>query len=216
MLRKGFKGVTLIELLVVVLIIGILSTLLLQVLTGQSERARVAAAMSDIRTLEIAAHRYAIDLGVYPATNSIGTFTTTPFSSRGNGYLALCLLHSTSGNAYAPSSIKWSGPYVQADEGINITKAQGPTTALAKAQQFLDPWGSPYEYISSDYVSGIYGYEFYSATKLDESDPYFATETWYNPKTFQIISFGANRTTNTSDGLSSYGKDNVDDITNFK
>jgi prepilin-type N-terminal cleavage/methylation domain-containing protein len=212
MLRKGFKGVTLIELLVVVLIIGILSTLLLQVLTGQSERARVAAVRSDIKTLEIAAHRYAIDLGVYPMTNGIGTFSV-PFSRRGNGYLALCLLHSTSGNAYAPSSIKWSGPYVQADEGINITTTQG-TTALAIAQEFLDPWGSPYEYISSDYVGGVYGYVFYSATTLPATDPYFATETYYNPKTFQIISFGTNRTTDTS-SFSSFGKD-VDDITNFK
>jgi len=212
MLRKNFKGVTLIELLVVVLIIGILSTLLLQVLTGQSERARVAAARSDIKTLEIAAHRYAIDLGVYPKTNTPGDFTS-PFYRRGCGYLALCLLHSTSGNAYAPSSSKWGGPYVEADEGLNITTLQG-TTALATAQEFLDPWGGPYEYVSSDYVGGTYGYVLYSATTLPTTDPYFVTETYYNPKTFQIISFGTNRTTDTS-SLNNFGKD-VDDITNFK
>ncbi len=212
MFKKRFKGVTLIELLVVVLIIGILSTLLLQVLTGQSERARVAAARSDIKTLEIAAHRYAIDLGVYPTTNGLGSFTT-PFARRGNGYLALCLLHSTSGNAYAPSSIRWSGPYVEADEGINIGTTQG-TTALAIAQEFLDPWGSSYEYISSDYVGSTLGYVYYSGITLPTTDPFYATETYYNPKTFQIISFGPNMTTDTS-SFNNFGKD-VDDLTNFK
>lgn len=183
-------GVTMLELLVVVLIIGILSTIAVTVYVGQVERARVAAAYHTVRSLELAIARYELDVGQYPPSSSGPTVSpVSPLTpSVGCGYLQLALLHSLSGNVYQPLDKRWLGPYMEFDE-VQLSDLGGSPikSGTPKSQiQFLDPWGTPYTYTRhQDYAR-------FGGTKLWPSDPYRDTETYYNPKTIQIFSVGAN------------------------
>ncbi len=191
-MRRFLKsGVTLLELLVALLIIAILSTIAVSVYTGQVERARYARARSEIREIELACHRYEIDLGQFPPSGSFNVAATT--TNVGSGFLQLALLHSMSASAYQPADVRWQGPYMEFDESqLGAITDSGGNAAITSATDprrvvFLDPWGNPYIYIkSSNYVT-------YQATELPV-DLYPISirdsETWYNPTTFQIISMG--------------------------
>jgi len=64
--RNRAGAFTLVELLLVVTIIGILAGAVLINISGQSKRARVSRAGSDIATMESALSLYEMDLGDYP------------------------------------------------------------------------------------------------------------------------------------------------------
>ncbi len=182
---KRFRtvGVTLLELTVALLIIAILSSIAVSVYTGQVERARYARGRDEIRQLELACHRYEIDTGQYPPSGS----QTNP--TAGCGWLQLALLHSLSGDALRPIDFRWQGPYVDFDANQFGDLNGNPVTAALDIGdvQILDPWSTPYYYIrSTDYA--VLG-----GTQLPSSNPFFATETYYNPTTFQIVSFGRDR-----------------------
>jgi prepilin-type N-terminal cleavage/methylation domain-containing protein len=70
------KGFTLIELLVVIAVIGILSTVVLVLLSGVREDARDARRMSDLTQIGQAMEMYNISAGSYPDT-APGTDTVT-------------------------------------------------------------------------------------------------------------------------------------------
>ncbi len=69
--KKQRNGFTLIELMLVVVILAVLSALIVPKFTGQSKKAKVVAAKSDITTLELAIDTFEIHMGRYP-TNSEG------------------------------------------------------------------------------------------------------------------------------------------------
>lgn len=207
------KAFTMIELLVVILILGLLATMAVALFSKQVERARYAKARTTIAALELAINRYQIDVGSYPPSGT-GNLSG-PTSFQGSGMLELALVHSMSGNTSAPASNRWQGPYIDLKEqdlgtlaGIPIRDAD-PQPAPGEVQ-ILDPWHTPYRYVrccgsSSD------NYSVNEATQLPSTSPYAATEIWYNPSTFQIVSYGHNGTTLAAPniGLES------DDVTNF-
>ena len=209
-------GVTLIELLVVILIISILSTIATGVYTQQLGKAREARTRTEIRTLEVAIGQYYVDTGQYPPTGSGTTIapndlTVTPGTYDGSGYLTLALRTSLNANPQEPLSNRWRGPYVEWDmnrmgnlAGLAITTEEGEATPLG-AISFLDPYGMPYLYIRSD------DYEDRGGTELPPNNPFSASEIYFNPSTFQIISRGPNRQTLAPPQR---GMDE-DDITNF-
>lgn len=178
-------GVTLLELLVAMLIIAILSSIAVSVYTGQVERARYARARDEIRQLELACHRYEIDTGQFPPSGSQTAAT------QGCGWLQLALLHSLSGDALRPIDFRWQGPYIDFDYNQfgDLFGNPVPATVDKGDVQLLDPWRTPYLYIRFDTYVALGG------TQLPQTSPYFATETYYNPTTFQIISFGHDRQT---------------------
>lgn len=177
-------GVTLLELLVALLIIAILSSVAVSVYTGQVERARYARARDEIRQLEIACHRYEVDTGQFPPSGSLGVYA-------GCGWMQLALLHSLSASAVRPLDYRWQGPYMEFDANQFGTLAGGPIVSgiTPPELQILDPWKTPYLYIRNTEYGAA------NATLLPVSNPYRNTETWYNPTTFQIISFGRDRQT---------------------
>lgn len=65
--RKNNQGFTLIELLVVIAIIAILSSVVLASLDNAREKARVAKAKSEVRTLYQAVLRYNFDNNTWPS-----------------------------------------------------------------------------------------------------------------------------------------------------
>lgn len=55
-----------VEILVVVTILGILTTIVLTKMSGQSEKARIAATRTTIDNVKMAINQYEIELGKYP------------------------------------------------------------------------------------------------------------------------------------------------------
>lgn len=216
-MRKLFKnGVTLLELIVVVVIISILSTIAVGVYTKEILRAKYAKTRAEIRTLEIACQQYWVDTGVYPPSGSGATFApaalNTTGDAEGTGYLQLALRASLNNNLYSPLSKRWLGPYIEWDSnrlgdlsGNPITSAPGNTTAVGEVN-FLDPFGGAYYYIRAE------DYGARGGTELDSTDPFFASETYYNPSTFQIYSLGPNGSTLADPNRGTES----DDISNYK
>jgi len=60
------RAFTLIELMVVILIIGILAALIVPKLIGQTDKAKIAKATADVKTLSDALEHFRIDTGRYP------------------------------------------------------------------------------------------------------------------------------------------------------
>lgn len=222
-LRKAF---TLIEILVVVLILGLLASIIVGVYTTQVERARYAAARATIYSISLACERYRMDLGTYPPSGSgnlPGLTVSNP--AVGCGYLEAALLHSLSGQSSAPNSPLWQGPYLTIKReylgdlnGNRIDQiiADGGSVPAPGQLQILDPWGLPYRYVRfgpdpPGQSSLNDAYPNTGATRLPTAHPYFATETYYNPNTFQIVSRGPNGTTLPPPD---YGLDS-DDVSNF-
>lgn len=226
-------GVTLIELLVVVVIIGILATMATGVYTNQARRARISATHALIHDLEIAITRYEMDVGMLPPSGSSQDLPLPndgSFGSRrdGSGMLHLALIHSLSGNAWKPGTGLWDGPYIQPQAG-NVGAFQG--AEVAGNIDFLDPWGHPILYIHfNDYeeVSNAFtgGTELFRNSvdgqnpDLPAPNPYIAQgETFYNTRTYQLISYGPNGrslgVTIGSLGQIQYKGAGEDDINNF-
>jgi len=91
------RGFTLIELLVVILIIAILASLIVPQVMGNQDKAKVAAAQSDLRVLGDALDRYKLDVGSFPSTE--------------DGLAAL---------QNAPSDASgWHGPYLRKEIGAD-------------------------------------------------------------------------------------------------
>jgi prepilin-type N-terminal cleavage/methylation domain-containing protein len=188
-MKERKNGVTLMELLVVLLIIGILSTIAVGIYTQQIERARITAAKDTIYQLEVAAKTYEIDVGELPPSGS-GTIPGITASGTGSGYLQLALSSSLNGNALSPLDTRWFGPYIEIDINKLGDINGNPISASLSlgSVNILDPWKTPYYYVKNDDYASF-------GTERASSDPYRNTETYYNPSTFQIFSFGPNRQT---------------------
>lgn len=210
------KAFTLMELLVVVLILGLLATVAVGVYTNQVERARYAAARSTIAAVELAVSRYQLDLGEFPPSGSESDIALT---FEGNGRMYLALTRSMNGNTSEPASARWQGPYIDVKKlnlgDINGTPVDDLTTGsgtglLMGDIQILDPWGSPYRYVRSN-GSPSDNYTVNGATELPMSNPFYTTDRYYNPATFQIFSMGRNGSTL----LPPYRGTEEDDVNNF-
>ena len=208
-------GVTMIELLVVLAIIAILATIAVGQYEGSVTRAKIAGAFAEVRQIEQACERYRLDVGQYPPSSSSGTWTVGATAlaqdptGTGCGFMTLVLQHSLSGNASAPIDPRWKGPYLNLDREQFGDLQSNPITATTPLAmiQILDPWGNPYRYLRFDDYLAMGG------TELPATDPFAATERWYNVNTIQIVSQGPNGTTLAPPqyGLDTQG----DDVTNF-
>ncbi len=219
MRNRTDKGTTLIELLIVMIIIGLLSTVAVNVYIGKIELTKVAAAKSLINRISTALATYEVDLGQYPPSGS-GTqlapnqpdnlnYFTSSFNDVGSGYLFVALTRSLNGSSQAPLTILWRGPYITFHEREIGNPLGAPVTTEALPEyQILDPWGEPLIFIRGA------DYDNFLATERPTGSALTTLaypETFFGTGTFQIISKGPNRTTLAAPlrGLDS------DDVTNF-
>ena len=214
--KQKKTAVTLLELLVVVMIMGILASVAVTVYTGHVDRARVAACRDTIRQLELAVNRYEVDTGQLPPSSSGLTYAPDSLVYEGNatqgsfgsGYMRLALVQSLSGNMYEPLHYRWLGPYLELDEDQIGDRDGMPVTASTPKGyvQILDPWGLPFYYIKTADYSSLGG------TEYPNDHPFYATETYYNPSSFQIFSQGRNGSTYPVP----YRGEETDDVTNWR
>jgi len=66
-LRRGQEGFTLIELMVVIVIIGILATVVVPRFSGQTEKARIAAAKAELASMKTIIDIYYVENDSYPS-----------------------------------------------------------------------------------------------------------------------------------------------------
>jgi len=78
------RAFTLIELLVVILIIAILASLIVPQVMGNQDKAKVAAAKSDLRVLGDALDAYRLEVGNYPSTeDGLSALSNAPSDAQG-------------------------------------------------------------------------------------------------------------------------------------
>ena len=66
--RRNENGFTLIELLIVIVILGVLSGIVVFAVGGVTDRGKIAACKSDVKSVEVAAEAAFAQTGTYPAT----------------------------------------------------------------------------------------------------------------------------------------------------
>lgn len=214
MSRRSHNGVTFLELLVVLVVISILSTIAAGVYSKEVLRAKYATTKSEIRSLEVAIAQYEADTGQLPPSGSGNPIAPGPIqtvgTALGSGYLQLALRSSLNGDFRNPLSTRWIGPYINWEYSrmgsLDGTPVNSSNFSGSQGQvNFLDPYGSPYFYIrAEDYATR-------GGTELPGNSVFYATERYFNPSTFQLISLGPNRE---SLATPQRGLDG-DDITNF-
>ncbi len=130
MKKKSAKGFTIIEILVVIAIIGILSSVVLANLRTAKEKARIAIAHADLKSIATGIVLLANDTSEWPGHNAVDVVDT---GASGNEVWDLgspeAGLAQTDG-----LYIDWNGPYI-------------------RAASTTDPWGNNY-FFDSDYNIG--------------------------------------------------------------
>ena len=111
---SGNAGFTLIEIMVVVFILGLLATLVVPAIMGQTDKARRVKAGSDVKAIEQALQLYKLDMGRYPAG--------------GDGIAALVQGNQISPDGYLPKIPvdPWGNPYAYNSDGQSfVVKSLG-------------------------------------------------------------------------------------------
>ena len=92
---KEQEGFTLIELLIVIVILGVLAAVVVFAVSGISDRGKVSACKSDVKSVEVASEAYyakngawatAIDDGTHSSTTLVGAGFLHSAPGTGNGY----------------------------------------------------------------------------------------------------------------------------------
>ena len=134
---RGQKGFTLIEVMIVVAILGVLATLVVVNVGGQTDKANVAAVKSDWQAISQALDLFKLDNFRYPTTDQgLEALVNKPDNARGwpdGGYLRK-----------TPAD-PWQNPYVYISPGVN-----GPYDLYSMGADGAEGGEGPAEDISLD------------------------------------------------------------------
>lgn len=178
------KAFTLIELLTVIAIIGVLSGMLLPVLSQARERAKETNCRVTINSIQTALGMYAVDYGMYPPSSNSAT------QHNGNSHHGIADINNLVMALLSPSL---GGPYMDF-KACNLIDDGGPDY---DRYVFKDPWGQAYIYVCQkrlrwdaglskwvlDNVSDSYG-PFHPGTTSKENNAYNIYSLGSDKKTF--------------------------------
>lgn len=125
------RGFTVIELLIVIVVIGILAALVLNTFRGAQERARVAAATSELKDIETALKLLQTDVNKWP--------NGCPVSAGSNPEIAVELVDA---GLTAQPNIGVIDPPCEWT-AVDVARWQGP---YLQAEEVQDPWGFSYQF----------------------------------------------------------------------
>ena len=159
------KGFTLIELAVVLAIIAVLAAVLMPMVTGYLDQARIARAQADTRTAADAIKLYQRDTGRWPVYASSSDFSnTTPVI--GGGF---ALIGGGTGTNPLDGTATWSVNTIVASSSLEVY-INGNLTSMNSSNTFpkaafrgpyvgsldSDPWGNRYILTASDLAGSTY------------------------------------------------------------
>jgi type II secretory pathway pseudopilin PulG len=194
--KTSLIGFTLMELLIVIVIIMFLAGITIPIVSSVQSSAKKGATSAQISQLELALKQFESDFGVFPPDN----YTASPISIGGVAIpvdpdldtSSKCLVFFL-GSKFIFDSTSFNdtyGPYIefkraQIDEvtGVNFTGTDTDITieginGLTKVYQYKDPFGKYYSYNSNSPSN--------------------------NTASFDIYSFGPDKTSSTSDDITNW------------
>ncbi len=124
------RGFTLIELLVVLVVIGVLTAVAIPSMLGQVDRARMAAAVSEMKSFADGIHSFAILTGAYPSDNHEEVPTGTEGYINGTAFLESTPL----GGRYNFDNYSGGDNYV----GVSISSFNFPLSTREQLDSIVD------------------------------------------------------------------------------
>jgi type II secretion system protein G len=125
--RLDVRGFTLVEIMVVIAVVGILTAVAIPQFSAYRDKAKIADAIADLKTLQLTIELLAIDTNRWPGPNAVGVSANQEVWDLNAGAAGLVATNGAFPN--------WNGPYIPLV----------PT----------DPWGSNY-FFDPDYrINGI-------------------------------------------------------------
>jgi general secretion pathway protein G len=111
---RSARGFTLVELLLVLVILGVLAAVVIPKFTGRTEQAQIAAARTDIATLETALDVFEVDCGRYPTTEEGLAALITPPMGLQNQWRGPYIKRGVPNDP-------WGNPYIYRAPGMHNT-----------------------------------------------------------------------------------------------
>ena len=161
--NRRLNAFTMIEMLTVIAIIGILAGLLFPAISGAMKKAKVAQAKSDISSIESALRAYYLEYGKWPNGNgtlndiSYGAFGSGPYAATAT-YCPNYRLMNTLGAIADTDNDTGCGNGNNSANPRKIAflqipaKSQKPPNPAGPGNDFVDPWGHPYQItLDTDY-----------------------------------------------------------------
>jgi general secretion pathway protein G len=120
--RHSQHRFTCIEIMVPILVVGLLTTIVMQSLRGATDKAKRSKAQADIAELQTALDRYHSDNGYYPTTEQGLLALVTPPTTG-----IIPLVYYTGGYVERLPKDPWGNPYFyQSDGNSYVLKSLGP------------------------------------------------------------------------------------------